>query len=236
MEIDEIINKWHVETLKWIESKIGPDVFKANEIDKPCLCVAKTSYEFCAAVLRLLNSGYEYPAKALMRCLGELNTKFTWSLVGCQDKDNTSDAIKERIHRWILTANSNGIKLLEESKAIMRPEDKEKHKKILNDLKQSYEEYKKSNIKHIPTLVDIFKQLGDSYYEEIRPAFYSIFNDAVHLDPASISAIYGSLPQGRDVLQTYCVAFAYNINSIIRLRYGLDTKQIKKEYDKIMRN
>jgi len=237
MEIDETINKWHEETLNWIEKKIGPNKSNADESDKLCICAVATCNQYCAAILKLLHNDCEYPAKALMRCLGELNAKLAWSLTECQDnKDNTPEAVIERIRRWIMTANSKGIKLLEESKEVMRPEDKEKHEKILSDLKKSHEEYKKSNIKEMPTLVDIFKQLGDLYYNEIRPAFYSIFNDAVHLDPASMSAIYGSLPQGRDELETYCVAFAYNINSLIRLRYDLDTKQIKKEYDRIMRN
>jgi len=117
----------------------------------------------------------------------------------------------------------------------MRPEDKEVHERTLSELKQHYEELEKSNVKSFPNLTEIFKQLGDSYYKEIRPTFYSIFNNAVHLDLASMSAIYGSLPQGRDILQTYCVAFAYNINSLIRLKYELDTYQIKKEYDQLMK-
>jgi len=234
MKIDETINKWHEETQNWIESKIGPDFFSADEVDKLCLCVVKTSSQYCTAVLQLLSEGYEFPAKALMRCLGELNTKFTWSLVGCHNTDDTPEAIKERIQRWIMTAHSKGIKLLEESKAVMRPEDKKKHEEILSNLKKSYEDCKKSNIKEIPKLVDIFKELGDSYYEEIRPAFYSIFNNAVHLDPASMSAIYGSIPQGRDLIQSYCVAIACNINSLIRLRYELDTQRIKDEHDQLL--
>ncbi len=235
MEIDETIKKWHEETQKEIEGKIGPDFFNANEVDKLCLCVVKTSYQYCTAVLQLLNEGYEFPAKALMRCLGELNTKLTWSLVGCNDKNNTSEAIEERIQRWRKSACSEGIKLFEGSKAVMRPEDKEVHERTLSELKQHYEELEKSNVKSFPNLTEIFKQLGDSYYKEIRPTFYSIFNNAVHLDLASMSAIYGSLPQGRDILQTYCVAFAYNINSLIRLKYELDTYQIKKEYDQLMK-
>jgi len=235
MKIDETIKKWHEETLDWIENKIGPDVFNADEIDKLCLFVVKTSSQYCAAVLQLLNEGYEFPAKALMRCLGELNTKFTWSLVGCHDKDNTPKEISKRVQRWRMSACSKGIELLEDSKAVMRSEDKKVHEQTLNDLKQHKEELKKDNVKNMPDLKEIFKQLGDSYYEKIRPAFYSIFNNAVHLDPASMIAIYGSLPGGQDLPRSYCVAIAYNINSLIRLRYGLNTQQIKEELDQLMK-
>lgn len=90
-------------------------------------------------------------------------------------------------------------------------------------------------MKNMPDLREIFRQLGDFFYEEIRPTFYSLFNDAVHLDPASMSAIYASLPQGQDTLQMYCIAFSYNINSLIRLRYGFNAQQIKEEYDQLMK-
>jgi len=233
MEIDKTINRWHEDTLKGIESKIGPDVLNADEIDKLCLCVIKTSSQYCAAAIQLLNSGFGYPAKAIMRCLGELNTKFTWCLIGGHnDTDNTHEAIIKRFQRWRKSACSEGIKLLEGSTSVMRPEDKEVHEKTLTDLKQHREGLK---MKNMPDLTEIFKQLGDSFYEEIRPAFYSIFNDAVHLDPASMSAIYGSLPQGRDVLRTYCVTFAYNMNSLIRSKYELNIQQIKEEYDQLMK-
>ncbi|MBN2594021.1 MAG: hypothetical protein JXA81_10975 [Sedimentisphaerales bacterium] len=236
MEIHETISKWHEETQEGIEGKIGPDVCNADEIDKLCLCVIRTSYQYCTVALQLLNDGFEYPAKALMRCLGELNIKFTWSLVGCKnDKNNTSEKVKRRLQRWRKSGCSKGIQLLKEYETVMRPEDKQKHEETLHGLKQHYEELEKANVKNLPDLKNIFEQLGDFFYEKIRPNFYSAFNDAVHLDPASMSAIFASLPQGRDVLQMYCIGFAYNITSLIRLRYELDTQQIKEEYDQLMK-
>jgi hypothetical protein len=233
MKIRETISRWHEETLKGIEGKIGPDVLNADEIDKLCLCVIKSSSQYCEASLQLLDNGFEYPAKALMRCLGELNIKFTWSLVGCKnDKSSTSEEVKKRFQRWRKAACSKGVQLLEDCEAGIRPEDKKVHEKILNVLKQHREELK---VKNMPDLREIFRQLGDFFYEEIRPTFYSLFNDAVHLDPASMSAIYASLPQGQDTLQTHCIAFSYNINSLIRLRYGLNAQQIKEEYDRLMK-
>jgi len=235
MEIHQTISKWHEETQKEIEGRIGSDVIDEAEINKLCLCVIRTSSQYCAAAIQLLNSGFEYPAKALMRCLGELNIKLTWCLVGCENgKSSTSEAVNKRFQRWRKAACSKGIQLLEDAEVVIRPEDKEDHERTLSDTKQHHKELKE--VKNMPDLKELFRQLGELFYEKIRPTFYSAFNDAVHLDPASMYAIYASLPQGRDVLKTYCIAFAYNINSLIRLRYELNGQQIKEEYDQLMKS
>jgi hypothetical protein len=232
MEIDETIKKWHEETQKIIEDKIGPDLSNAGKIDKLCLCVAKTSYQYCSAVIQLLDKGYELPVRALMRCIGELSAKITWSLVGCKDENNTSEAIEERIQRWEKSACSKGIELLEGTTSVNRPEDKNVNEKILNDLKQ---QCKGLEVKNMPDLSEIFNQLGENYkiYSKIRIAFYSIFNNAVHLDPASMSEIYLSQQQGQDSTRLYCVAIAYHINSLIRTNYGIDIQQITDEFNQL---
>lgn len=235
MGIEEIVNKWHEDTQKWVESKIGTNILDADLIDKLCVCALKASAQYCGAIIQLLNSGHEYPTKALMRCLGELNMKFIWCIATRPEEENVSAAIEKRINRWKKTACSKGIQLLEDSISVMCPEDKEIHEKTLSDLNQHFNELDKLNVKQMPNFKQICEQLGDSFYEKIRPAFYSIFHDAVHLDPVSMAAIYGFLPQGRDVIRTYCVGFAYSINSLIRLKYELDTLQIKDEYDQLMK-
>jgi len=234
MEIYETIKQWYEDTLKEIEAKIGPDVLNADEIDKLCLCVVKTSYQYCSAVFQLLDKGYEFPARALMRSLGELNAKFTWCLVGNNNTSNNPEAIKERVQRWRKSACDEGIKLLEKSESVMCPEDKEIHEKIMSDLKQHLKELDVE--KGMPQVTQIFEQLSKSYdvYNKIRPAFYSVFNNAVHLDPASMSTIYVSQQQGQDSTQSYFAASAYNINFLTRSRYGLNTKQVQDEFIKIM--
>lgn len=233
MEIEKIINKWHEDTLEGIENKIGPDVLNADEIDKLCLCVAKTSYQYCSAIIQLLDKGYEFPSRALMRCLGELNVRFTWCLI-CNDTNNNSEAIKRRIQRWQKFACSEGIKLLEKSKSVMRQQDKEVHEQILKDLKQHCDGL---NVKNMPDFTEICKQLSEHYdiYDKIRPAFYSVFNNAVHLDPASLSSIYLSQQQGQDSTRSYCVAIAYHINFLIRSWYGLNTQQVQDEFVQLMK-
>jgi len=234
MEMDQTINKWYKYTLEEIERKIGPEVLNADEIDKLCLCVAKTSYQYCSVIIELLDKGYEFPARALMRCLGELSVKFTWSLVGCNNKkNNTPEAIKKRVQRWRKTACSEGIRLLEGSASVMCQEDKEVHGKILNDLKQQREELE---VKNMPDLAEIFKQLGKNYdvYNKIRVAFYSVFNNAVHIDPASMSKIYLSQQRGQDSTRSYCVAIAYHINFLIRSKYGINIQQIQDEFVQLM--
>jgi len=233
MEIDKTINQWYEDTLKGIESKIGPDLSNADEIDKLCLCVAKTSYQYCSAILQLLNEGYEFPARALMRCIGELSAKFTWSLVCCNNKKNTPEATKKRVQRWRKTACSKGIELLEGSTSVKCPEDNDVHGKILNDLKQQREELK---VKNMPDLTEIFNQLEKNYdiYNKIRIAFYSVFNNAVHIDPASMSEIYLSQQQGQDSTRSYCIAIAYHINFLIRSKYELNIQRIQDEFVQVM--
>jgi hypothetical protein len=164
-----------------------------------------------------------------------LSAKITWSFVGCKDENNTSDAIEERIQRWEKSACSEGKKLLEGSKEVMRQEDNKKHESILSGLKQRYENFEKSNIKNMPNLIHIFNQLGENYkiYSKIRIAFYSIFNNAVHLDPVSMSEIYLSQQHGKDSTRSYCAAIAYHINSLIRTNYGIDIQQITDEFNQL---
>jgi len=233
-ELYKIINKWHEDTINGIESKIGPDMPNADEIDKLCFCVAKTSYQYCSAIIQLLDRGYEFPARALMRCIGELSAKFTWSLVDCSNKkNNNSGAIKERLQRWRWSACSEGIKLLEKSTSVKRPEDEDVHERILNDLKKQREGLHVNE--GIPKTAQIFEQLGKEYevYKKIHIAFYSVFNNAVHIDPASMSKIYLSQEQGQDSTRSYCFAIAYHINSLIRSKYNLDIQQITDEFNEI---
>lgn len=235
MEIDQTINKWYKDILEGIEKKISPEVPNSDEIDKLCLCVVKTSSQYCSAVIELLDKGYDFPARALMRCLGELSAKFTWSLVGCNNKkNNTPEAIKKRVQRWRKTACSEGIRLLEGSASVMRPEDKEIHEKILNDLKQQREGL---GVKNMPDLTEVFNQLEKHYdiYSKIRIAFYSVFNNAVHVDPACMSKIHLAQKRGEDSTRSYCVAIAYHINFLIRSKYDLDIQQITDEFKGLMK-
>ena len=232
MKIGATIDRWYEDTLKGIEDKVGPDVSNGDEIDKLCLCTIKTSNQYCSAVLHLLNKGYEFPARALMRCLGELNVRFTWCLV-CNDTNNNSEAIKIRIHRWQKFAYLEGIKLLEKSKSVMRPQDKEVHEKILEEKKQHYDELQ---VKNMPDFTEICRQLSEhsDIYDKIRPAFYSVFNNAVHLDPASMAKIYFSQKQGQNSTQLYCFASAYNINFLVRSKYELSIQKIQDEFVQLM--
>ena len=236
MKIDKIIDQWFKETDQQLESKIESYLSSDDKITKLCVCVYATYKQYCSAIIQLLNSNYEYPAKALLRCLGELNAKFTWILKGCQDnKGTSSESIKKRIERWEKSACSKMIQLLEDSEVIIRPEDRKKHEETLSSLKQNQEEFKKTNLKNLPDLKNIFVQLGSSFYDEIRPAFYSSLNDAVHLDPMSMSAIYGSIQQGRETIESYCIAYAFNINYLIRSRYKIDNQHIKEEYYRLIK-
>ena len=110
-EFSKIINKWHEDTQKLIKSKIDTDILEAGLIDKLCVCVLKASNQYCEAIIQLLYNGHEYPAKALMRCLGELNMKLIWCVATRPEEENISEAIEKRINRWRKAACSEGSPL-----------------------------------------------------------------------------------------------------------------------------
>jgi hypothetical protein len=84
--------------------------------------------------------------------------------------------------------------------------------------------------------VQIFEALPEPFRNEMYPVLYVRFNDAVHIDLKSMVSIYRNRQEESDELERYCAAYAFNINSLVRLSYDLSIDEIKGEYRKIMRD
>jgi len=225
--LEKVIATWHEETRKLLTAKIGSDLQNWNEIDKLCVFVASTSADYCAAIMQLLQEGHEWPAKALMRCLGELDAKFTWCLCGGTKRDRSPAAITERFQRWIKTAYAKGIKLYDEFDSLVPAEGKEQHEKERDKLK----EWEKSlTVLNMPALKQVCEQLGNHYSKHISPMFYCRFNSAVHIDPSVLAATYTKHVEGCDVLTRNCLHYAFSINCLIRMQY-----ECQEDFDRIVR-
>ena len=86
----------------------------------------------------------------------------------------------------------------------------------------------------MPNLVQMFEVLPEPFKSEMYPILYAGFNDAIHIDLKSMTSIYRGREGGSAGLEKYCAAYAFNINSLVRLNYDLKIDEIKKEYHKIM--
>lgn len=228
-----MIATWYKETRELLDKKIGSNQQNRSLIDKLCVCVTSASADYCAAIMRLLYEGHEWPAKALMRCLGELDAKFTWCLDGCKDQDHSPETITKRIQSWEKTAYAEGIKLFDDFDSIVPAEDKEHHQTERNKLEELK---KKLTVREMPNLKQVIEQLGNHYSQHVHAMFYCRFNSAVHLDPSVLVATYTNRGEGRDELMRHCLGYALSINGIIRSQYGYqkDFERIVTEYSEIM--
>jgi len=232
MEIEETINKWFEETNCLMQNRIN----NANSIDGLCECVLQGSKNYCNAILLLLDKGHEMPAKALLRVLYELFAKVAWCLRVPDDvTDDENILVKEKIRRWEKHTLLNNIKILEKFE---RAGHNKNIGRLMSTLK-SEDLYLKANIKCMPDLFEITKQLPEPFTKKAYPFLYLQFNNSVHLDTTSLVKSFSqkSNKTAQDTLAElyeYCTNHAFYINSIIRLQYDDNTVQITKEYKEIV--
>jgi len=233
MKINATIDRWFEETFTRIAGKLDLTPDNPNQIDLLCVSALKTCHDYSRAALLLLANGHEYPTKALMRCQCELIVKLTWILRVADDESEQTaeDGVRERIERWLKSTYSQGIKLAEnfmDAVAVDEREQLERDAKNLIILKE------KIPFNEMPNLVQLFEGLPEPFKSEMYPILYDRFNDAIHVDLKSMTSIYRGRQGGSAELEKYCAAYAFNINSLVRLNYDLKIDEIKEEYHKIM--
>ena len=235
MEIGEAIDRWFEETFRQIDSKVDLATDSSNQIDRLCISALKTCHDYSRATLSLLGKGHIYPAKALMRCQCELIVKLTWILRVADDESEQAgdDAIRERIDRWRKSTYSQIIKLGEEYINAGSPSLNPKFERLIDQCRKLRDEIVPDRM---PNLVQLFEALPEPYRSKMYPTLYFEFNDAVHVDLKSMDTIYQKRQEESGELERYCVAYAFNINSLVRLNYDLSIDKVKEEYRKIMRD
>ena len=242
MEIEKIINKWFQET----RSQIELCTETCSSLDALCVCVLKGAQNYCTAISLLLSEGHKMPVKALLRCLCELCVKLAWCLAVPDIPKKEADVIvSKKIRRWEKTTLLKNIKRLKDFKSVL---SKDQFPRVENCIDRLEKEplFSDTKVKEMPQIVQMCEQLSDDVKNRLYPQLYVDFHNAVHLDAKSLVDIYtqgtnntpshfGSKYTIED-LARLCMFFAVNINGFIRLNYGLDVTQIKKEYREIVKN
>jgi len=233
MEIDKTIEKWFEETAVQIETYVKTDTI----IDMVAVSVLKAAENYCNGILLLLNKNHKMPAKALLRVLCELTVKFLWCMLIPEEYEkNPNDVIEEKIRRW------GKYSLLETSKTLkaFRNAGTENFKSELEGKIKKLEESTKSfKVDAMPPLSQIWEQLPEPWKSEIKPMFYLRFNNAVHLDIKSLGDLIvreknklfcldDSKEDIQDLIDS-CLAFAFDINYLVRTHYDWNIEGMKKE-------
>lgn len=228
-----LISKWGADTISMFSESIKTQ----RPSDILCITTLSVCSTYCNAIMTLLQNGWRMPAEALLRILFEVSTKVLWCLAE-RKTDHSESAVEERIYRWAKASLEQNIKLRRDFLNILTGEER-------NKLEESITEYeeKRDQLGCNPMpkqFVGILKELGDSWHREYYPQLYRQFNDAVHLDFASLCN--KAKDDGRTVSVTYdsnepigelaqcCVVDMHILFFAIRSHYGWDTKEMDKEF------
>lgn len=233
MEIDTTINKWFEETAAQIETHVKTD----SVIDMSCVSILKTTKNYCNATLLLLSKGHKMPAKALLRVLCELTVKFLWCMfIPDENKQDPDNVIYEKFRRWAKHS------LLETSKTLrgFRNAGTEDFKNEVEGMIGKLEKNAGSiELSAMPPLGQMWGQLPEPWKGKIKPMFYLRFNNAVHLDMKSLRdlivreedklfCVDDSEENVQDLAEC-CIAFAFDVNFLIRRHYDWSVDQMDKD-------
>jgi hypothetical protein len=231
MNVKDTITNWFDETDTLIQNKISD----SSSIDSLCKGVLRSGKDYCCAVLLLLRSGHSMPAKALLRCLFELWTKLYWCRIfssGINNKDAEA-SIKSKIQCWEKDTLCQNVSILEQFRDAADGPDKQEIEKEENKWKEK-PLFFDSAVKRLPPFKNMVGQLPNIFRKALYGRFYLQFNNAVHLDIASMTG--GQVVYDSTDITKYCVTFALYITCVVRKHYNVCVSTIQQECDTIMKN
>jgi hypothetical protein len=176
------------------------------------------------------------PAKALLRVLFEVSTKVLWCLKQ-SETDGPAAQVEEKVQQWAKTALAKRIALRDRVVEITSGAVKDRNTEALKNLKDKCNQL---SCKQMPDFTCLTKQLGGPWPQEFYTKLYAQFNDAVHLDFASLAE--KARDDGRTVCVTcdsdepieelvqYCVVDLHILFFVIRSHYGWDTREMDTEF------
>jgi len=242
MEIYKVINKWFEETLNKFIKDVSPE-YPVNRFLLSSLLALK---KYSLASLTLIKNDHKMPTKALLRIMIEFLTKLTWCL-GIHEKQikNRVKTVEMRRKRWWKATVLHRINEIKNwtnvsDRLLRRQVESELHQ--LMEMKTQYEE----DIEPMPLkFFKLLNELPDEYRNDVYPRFYLKYNDAIHLDDATLGLLvrkegenvtyYEDSQDSSDELLKQVVYCALMINNWVRTYYGWDTKQMRQEHESLLK-
>ena len=202
-----------------------------------CITTLSVCSTYCNAIMALLQNGLRMPTQALLRILFEVNAKVLWCLVE-RTTDHSESTVEERIYRWAKASLKENIKLRRDHLNIVPIE---KRTKLEQSIKDSEEMLEQLECDPMPdTFYKLTKELGDVWQKEFYPRLYRRFNDAVHLDFASLCnkakddgatvSVTNDSNESIEELAQYCVVNMHTVLIAVRGHYGWDSEEMNKEF------
>jgi len=229
--IEETTNKWFEETV----TKINDKVISDTPVDDLLSGIIPVAYKYCNAVFLLAEANHKLPAMALLRILGELALRTIW----CMYSDNPKKESREvRIMRWLKTTYDEEMKLLKKFLPSATPKDKEKIHQTIDFLQG---EIKNNPHDFVGPFYNSLDELPPVYKQDLYPILIGAFHRAVHPNLKLFADLIRQednkrtyLPDLEEVntqsLKIYSMTAAFDILSIVRLRYDWDYEGMKSEY------
>jgi len=241
MEIDKTINKWSEETLNQFIKDASPE----HPVNRFLLSSLLAIKKYSMASLILIESDHKMPTKALLRTMIEFLTKLTWCL-GIHDKqaNNKAETVERRRKRWW---KSTLLRRINELKNWTNVSNRHLRQQVHSELQQLMETKRQDeeDLKPMPSkFFTLLSELPRDYKNDIYPRFYLKYNDAIHLDDATLGLLvrkegdhvtyYEDSPDSSDELLKQVIHYTFMINDWIRTYYGWDTEQMRQELESLL--
>ncbi|AQQ08849.1 hypothetical protein L21SP3_00641 [Sedimentisphaera cyanobacteriorum] len=229
-----VIKKWFIETIEPIEQNVNPE----TRTDMVCVSSIAVCVNYANAVLDLIRSGHNMPAKALLRVLCETVAKIAWCLVSPKNKKkDRKQAVERKFDQWEKDALYKKLRILYEFRSIVSSEQSRELEDTIRKIKLKE---RKFHAPPMPKTIEIFNKLSSNWRSGVYPRGFLQFNDAVHIDIHTLlSRIYceeGGMNISHDSneeltdLSGYCLSFMFQLFYLVRTHFGLDTTELLKEF------
>jgi hypothetical protein len=228
-----LISKWSADTISTFEKAIKTD----RSSDRLCITTLSVCSTYCNAIVALLQRGLRMPTKALLRALFEVSAKVLWCLAE-RPTDSLHSEVEERIGRWAKASLQQDIEL---RRSYLNIVPKEERTMLEQSIKDSEEMVKQWECDPMPKKFGkLLEELGNAWAREFYPQLYRRFNDAVHLDFASLCnkakdngttiSVTNDSSEAIEELAQYCVVNMHVILLAVRQHYGWDSEDMNKEF------
>ena len=237
-KIEETVNKWFNETHKHFMERRAVSPF--------LLSVFLAAKKYILSSLLLVQHGYEMPTKALLRILAELLIRFEWCMCVYEENRNKKQ-IEQRILRWWKTTLRYRIGELSKWQDVSNTSWQKEARDQKTKLENMYEEAKHDDVRLLPKSFAEFirKEMPADFKDDIYPRFYLRYNDAIHLDVASLRflvrqregrvEIQGDNPEEEKDFLEGIIFYAAIINGQIRKYYGWGTNHLYDERERLLK-
>ena len=241
MDIYKTINRWSEETLNKLIQDISPE----EPVNRFLLSSLLAIRKYSLASLVLIEKGHKMPTKALLRTMIEFLTKLTWCL-GIHEKQdkNKDEAVEMKRKRWW---KATVLRRINELKNWTNVSNIQLRQQVQNELQQLMEmKTQDEEIEPMPSkFFKLLSELPRDYRSDIYPRFYLKYNDAIHLDDATLGLLvrkegdnvtyYEDSQDSSDELSKQVVYCAFMINDWIRTYYDWDTEQMRQEHESLLK-